>query len=236
MAAPATGNTATTNGYYSGSPYDMAATMPSSLSNGDVVVCFVLLPKTPGTTIDSAPGGWDLLKTMSSGNGVLYCYTHDVTDAGSEPGSYTWSFGAATRATALAIQVSGGDYGTDGDSINVSADQTGPGSGDATSPDVTVDEADSLILRMAADMYTGAADFTKPASETLTVDFEAHYPSGSVSESTVSSDPGTETFTYTPTWHASDDIGAITISIPPTGGAATCMPMAIHHFKMAGGL
>lgn len=72
---------------------EVQAAMPSGLANGDVVLAFVARPTALGSSY-TAPGGWPLVRALgvtAGGNDLsLRVHRRTITDASSEPASYTW--------------------------------------------------------------------------------------------------------------------------------------------------
>lgn len=97
-----------TSTYTSGgiSSTTVAATVPTSIQNGDLLVAFLrIIPVFGGSftpwTI-TPPAGWTKIRedatTVSAGLGVQAgYYTHTVTTVGSEPSTYTWTLNTATN-------------------------------------------------------------------------------------------------------------------------------------------
>lgn len=79
--------------------------------NGDWV--YLVLATRGSTTVAAPPAGWEPVpeamggtSSTASGN-RLYTYRHRVTDAGSEPATYTWTMSTSQHGSAVAVSVSG---------------------------------------------------------------------------------------------------------------------------------
>jgi hypothetical protein len=218
MAAPTTDTPTYTTGGGEGSPFNFVVDR-SSVSDGDVLI--LVIGEDTTRTIDEVPADWVLIDSVVTGsNYLLYVYAKYVETAAGEPDNYTWSFNLATVSwTAIMFAVPGADIGhLDDIAANITSDTaTGAGDGVINTPDVVVNENDSLILRFGFDGFNAPTLMTHPAGETPVAEDISNNLGIEVSKSTASAAPGVAEFLYEPDWHVSDALGGITIAIPPSG-------------------
>lgn len=108
IATPTGAGNVTTAG--AGSGTSISINKPSNTANGDVLVGFVhhRAATTPPTT---PPAGWTRVdpSTDNTAAGVIRYYYKVISDAGSEPSSYTWAGAASGRHAGVIFRVTGAD-------------------------------------------------------------------------------------------------------------------------------
>jgi hypothetical protein len=84
---------------------------PPTLLDGDVMLAACSFRGGTGTTITSVPAGWTLVGSrVDNGTTIsLVVYSHVVTDAASEPATYSWNFSASVKYSRSLVVYSGID-------------------------------------------------------------------------------------------------------------------------------
>ena len=132
-------STTATNG---GSSNTLVITQPAGMETGDVLVAQITFEK--GSDIDplTAPDGWTLELLTNSGTDIGQAiYYKVITNAGTEPASYTWTFSQTAKAGGAILRYSGVDAT---DPTVASAGSTGA-SGNLDAPSVTADAGSFLL-------------------------------------------------------------------------------------------
>jgi len=82
-----------------GSNSGWTLTKPATLEDGDVMLAASAFRGGTGTTVTSVPSGWTLVgnRVDSTTTISLVVYSHVVTDATSEPASYSWNLSAVVK-------------------------------------------------------------------------------------------------------------------------------------------
>jgi hypothetical protein len=114
-------------------------TKPASLANGDVMLAACSFRGGTGTTITSVPSGWTLVgsRVDSTTEIGLAVYSHVVTDASTEPASYTWNLSTSVKFNWSIVVYSGIDNASPIDDEDGQATASG-NSHDAPSVTTTV--------------------------------------------------------------------------------------------------
>jgi hypothetical protein len=137
-----------------------------TVANGDMLIVTIFY--STGTTL-TPPSGWTLIRTftttLTSAAGV---YVHAVTNAGSEPTTYTWSFSASINANwldlALARDSSAGTVICETSALGSTQFNTASGA----SPSVTTANANGAIhVMQVAEWSGGTPTVTIPTGTTL---------------------------------------------------------------------
>lgn len=136
---------------------------PTNVANGDILVAAIWARSNtaPYTAVtgwtEVAPSGTEAAVGTS---GVLRYYTHPVTDATTEPATYTWSGGgaASSRVTGILFRVTGALSSGALDVVGAEATAVADGAGGANLPVPAVSPvgaADLLIIAQGAQIGTG---------------------------------------------------------------------------------
>lgn len=180
---------------------------PAGVANGDVLVAFL---HTAFRTVSTPPSGWTLVDSWTAAaDPKTYVYTKAITDAGSEPASYSWTLSGSDDGLIAIVAVSGAiDHATN---AFESADAREFSVTSFTSPAVTPSDADSLVLRLANSQSEGA--LTPPGDETELLNIVNDSTEGmSVTYFTHgTTSTGSNTFTI----GVADEIAGITFAIAP---------------------
>ena len=125
---------------------DVVADRPTTVVNGQWLAVQLLFPGS--LDVSAAPTGWDAVPFAFETNGSAAwrskVYLKKITDALSEPTSYTWTLtGAATVSTADILRLS--DAASTPVDVHSSA-QIVAGDANCTAPSLTTSGADELLL------------------------------------------------------------------------------------------
>jgi len=193
-------------------------TKPTGVANGDLLIAHAGID----TASITLPSGFTQVYQITAGNHVSAFGYKVVTDAGSEPASYQFSFSVPERGAGGIVRISGADTSSP---INISGTATAIDTDPIVAPSVTT-TVDNTLLLLALGSDIGGATITPPSGFTLV--YEADNPNASESDSFVwegsqasAGVTGTKTFGtlgFTPTW----GIGTIAIAPASTGGNWDC--------------
>jgi hypothetical protein len=158
----------------------LVITAPSSVATGDVLIAGVTVSAGSGASI-TAPSGWTLISRLNSSNNVsVASYYHVVTNGGSEPSSYTWTFDSSLTASGGILRYVGVDT-TD----PIDASTAGAGnSSSPTAPSVTTTSANELVVALFGSDSTGT--FTPPSG--MTERYDVHNTIGPAAPATEAAD------------------------------------------------
>jgi RHS repeat-associated protein len=135
---------------------------PAGVVTNDVLVAGITMRGAPTIT---APSGWTLVRSDASGSTVTQAVYRKVA-GGSEPASYTWTFGAPIDGVVGAIAAYSGVNTTT--PIDVSGGQANASSTSVTAPSVTTTVTNTKLVG-----FFGTADdatFTAPSGMTERTD------------------------------------------------------------------
>jgi hypothetical protein len=140
---------------------------PTTVVDGDVMIASCAFRGGTGTTVTSVPSGWNLVGSRIDNTTTisLVVYSHVVTDAASEPASYSWGLSAVVKFALSLQSYSGIDNVTPVDAA------VGQATASATShatPGFTTTVSNDLLLAFFA---TGTCtQWTVPAGMTERTD------------------------------------------------------------------
>ncbi|HEV8656755.1 MAG TPA: hypothetical protein VGR85_14705, partial [Candidatus Limnocylindria bacterium] len=118
---------------------------PTTVVNGDVMIAACAFRGGSGTTVTSVPSGWSLVgsRVDNSTTISLVVYSHVVTDASSEPASYSWNLSATVKLSPALQSYSGIDNATP---IDAAAGQTTPSDTSHSTPSITTTVSKDMLL------------------------------------------------------------------------------------------
>jgi hypothetical protein len=137
-----------------GSGGSLTINKPASTATGDVLVAAVSVSNNATIT---PPTGWTPILASSNGNNVnIASYYHVVTNAASEPASYSWGFSSSPTTSGGIARYTGVDTSNP---IDVSGVATG-NSTQPVAPSVTTTAANDLVVGLFASQAN--TSFTAP--------------------------------------------------------------------------
>lgn len=146
-----------------GNSASLTVDKPSNLADNDVVVLGVEQRDRGSDPALAPPSGFTEEYEIRYANNVDVAMAYKViTDAASEPASYTYTSGEEENWTAAAGRVSGADTT---DPTDVSGTDTGDSS-DPVAPSITTTIADTLLLAQAGTDSQSAAPWSPPSGYT----------------------------------------------------------------------
>ncbi len=111
-------------------------TKPSGVANGDILIAIPCYDDTDtNATINSVPSNWTLIGSRQNTGLVCYAYYKQITNAGGEPSSYTWTWSETPTSGEGILLLFGNEYS----SGSVLFD-TGLGTGFSTSSTHTLNQ------------------------------------------------------------------------------------------------
>jgi RHS repeat-associated protein len=152
----------------------IVVTKPAGVTTNDVLLAAINVDQTPTIT---PPAGWTLVRSDVNGTiQTLAIYWRAA--GGSEPASYTFTFGAAVNAaTAGIVAYSGVDTTTP---IDVSGGQANTASTSVTAPSVTTTVANAMVVGFFG--LDNDATFTPPSGMTERWDLDVQGTNDEASE------------------------------------------------------
>lgn len=200
-------------------------TKPSGTASGDLLIACVVASSAGGRYFDT-PSGWtsEDLTNMGSTN-HYYLQTFSKVAGGSEPSSYDFDPRVQYVIGGVIIARVSGAEDPATTSLVIATASSGA-SGTCTAPSVTPTDADSLVLRFCGSTYNAAGSGISFATSTEAIEAHTNNVDCAMASFTQgASASGTETVTYTPTWHPSPVFGHIAVAIAPSSGGASVFPM-----------
>ena len=140
-------------------------TKPASLATGDVMVAMVAQRGSSFPIVSSAPSGWTLLLTRDNGSSIGIAIYYRLATS-SEPGSWTWNFGASDRSAGAISAFRGVDTSAP---IAASNSQVNASSASMTAPSVSPAAANSMLVGLYAGQEGGTTT-TAPSGMTEAYD------------------------------------------------------------------
>jgi hypothetical protein len=135
--------------------------------NGDVLIGGCAFRGGTGTTVTGVPTGWTLAGRADNGANVsIVTYWHAVSNASSEPASYSWTLSASQQFNGFMMVYSGLD---NANPIDVEANQATASGTSHAAPSVTTTVANGVLLTFHATAWCVA--WTPPAGMTELLDF-----------------------------------------------------------------
>jgi hypothetical protein len=135
--------------------------------NGDVLIAGCAFRGGTGTTVTAVPSGWTLVGRADNGANVsIVTYWHAVSNASSEPASYSWTLSASQQFNGFMMVYSGLD---NANPIDVEANQATASGTSHAAPSVTTTVANGVLLTFHATAWCVA--WTPPAGMTELLDF-----------------------------------------------------------------
>jgi hypothetical protein len=135
--------------------------------NGDVLIGGCAFRGGTGTTVTGVPTGWTLVGRADNGANVsIVTYWHAVSNASSEPASYSWTLSASQQFNGFMMVYSGLD---NANPIDVEANQATASATSHAAPSVTTTVANGVLLTLHATAWCVA--WTPPAGMTELLDF-----------------------------------------------------------------
>jgi len=131
--------TQTTN--TTGGATSLTLTVPAGTASGDLLIATV---SVDGSNPITAPAGWATVSNGGDGSGNVEFGVFQRTATGSEPASYTFTWGGSASATGAMLRFTGVHPTTP---VGPTATNTG-NSGTAIAPSVVTTQANTLILRV----------------------------------------------------------------------------------------
>lgn len=150
--------------------------VPAGTAIGDVMLAAIAL--TPGRVTIAAPSGWTLKRTIVAGDSSRLAIYYRV-GSGSEPASYTWSFGAA-HAGAVGAIASFSGVDTANPILAESGTRTESAKAHAT-PSISTTASGAMLV--ATFSYAAAGTWTPPTGMTEIQDVASLTPPSRAGES-----------------------------------------------------
>jgi hypothetical protein len=179
----------------SGGATTLVLTKPASVATNDVLIAAVTV--SAGTSaITSAPSGWTQIRAANQGSNVaIVSYYHVVTNATSEPASYSWSLTSGTHASGGINRYAGVDLSSP---IDVSGGASGNNSASVQAPSLTTTADNDLVVGLFS--LNANTNFTPPSGMSERYDVTNTNSSGPAVESadyaqTIAGSTGTKTAT-----------------------------------------
>jgi len=144
-------------------PFDFTINKAGGVVDGDIMFMFLAIYIATPPTVDSIPGGWQLIATNTTTNSRWYLYYKIASGEGT---SYVWSLTASCRYYALDIAYSSGDFDVASlaDITAISNTLYGTAGTTVRAASMSVPAINSPLVYFGAVYNTSAQTFTPPAA------------------------------------------------------------------------
>jgi hypothetical protein len=162
----------------SGGASTLVLSKPASVATDDVLIAAVSV-SAGASAITSVPSGWTQVRTANqSSNVAVASYYHVVTNAASEPASYSWGLASSTRASGGINRYTGVDTSSP---IDVSAGAAGNNTASVQAPSITTTSNSDLVVGVFS--INANTNFTPPSGTSERYDVTNTNSGGPATES-----------------------------------------------------